>query len=73
MAAYLQNKGISVGNMIENASIMLPTTFHARITPQAWYAGFIPGVFSTVLGTMLSGTGIYKRKTAHLFKELEVA
>jgi len=28
-------------------------------------------LISTVIGTMLSGIGIYKRKTAQLFKELE--
>jgi hypothetical protein len=28
-------------------------------------------VISTVVGTMLAGVGIYKRKTAQLFKELE--
>lgn len=73
LAGLLQNKGINVGNMMENASIMMPTTFHARITPQTWWIGFIPGLFSTILGTALSGIGIYKRKTAQLFKELEVA
>ncbi len=73
LAGILQNKGINVGSMMENASIMMPATFHARITPQTWWIGFIPGLFSTVLGTMLSGIGIYKRKTAQLFKELEVA
>jgi len=43
----------------------------AHITPETWYIGFIPGVFSTFIGTMLSGIGIYKRQTAQLFKELE--
>jgi len=28
-------------------------------------------MFSTVLGAALSGIGIFKRQTAHLFKELE--
>jgi len=41
------------------------------LTPPAFYIGFIPGLFSTVLGTMLSGIGIYRRQTAQLFKELE--
>lgn len=34
--------------------------------------GFIPGVASTILGAMLAGIAIYKRKTSQLFKELEV-
>jgi len=68
---YLQNHGLNVGDMMSNSSIMMPSTFHAQITPVAFYIGFLPGVFSTLIGTMLSGIGIYKRKTAQLFKELE--
>ena len=36
------------------------------------YVGFIPGLFSMLLGTALAGRGIFKRETARLFKELEV-
>jgi len=50
---------------------MMPTVIRARISPVDFYLGFIPGLFSTVIGTMLSGIGIYKRQTARLFKELE--
>ena len=68
---YLQTYGIDFGAMMKNSSIMMPTIFKARITEQTWFIGFFPGIFSTVIGTMLSGIGIYKRKTAQLFKELE--
>jgi putative ABC transport system permease protein len=71
LALYLQNHGIDLGKMMQNATIMMPTVFHARITSETWFIGFIPGVFSTLIGTMLSGIGIYKRQTAQLFKELE--
>ncbi len=71
-AWLLQKYGISFGSAMQNAAMMLPSTFHARITPADWYLGFIPGLFSTVLGTMLSGVGIYKRKTARLFRELDL-
>jgi putative ABC transport system permease protein len=71
LAWYLQNHGIDLGKMMQNATIIMPTVFHARITPETWFIGFIPGVFSTLIGTMLSGIGIYKRQTAQLFKELE--
>ena len=57
--------------MMQSASIMWPAVYRAHITPPAYYVGFIPGVFSTVIGTMLSGIGIYRRNTAQLFKELE--
>ena len=68
---YLQTYGIDLGSMMKNASIMMPQVFRARITPEAWYIGFIPGVLSSLFGTMLAGIGIYKRQTAQLFKELE--
>ncbi len=71
LAYILQTKGIDVSGMMDDATIMMPSVMRARITPESYYLGFIPGLFSTVLGTMLSGIGIYKRQTAQLFKELE--
>jgi putative ABC transport system permease protein len=71
IASYLQVYGIDIGKMMQNATIVMPAVFHARITPETWFIGFIPGVLSTLIGTMLSGIGIYKRQTAQLFKELE--
>lgn len=68
----IQTYGIDISGMMKGASVMLPTTIRARITPMDFYLGFIPGLLSTVTGTMLSGIGIYKRQTARLFKELEV-
>jgi putative ABC transport system permease protein len=57
---------------MKNASMMMPSIYRATITPEAFYIGFIPGLFSMVLGNALAGIGIYKRNTAQLFKELEV-
>lgn len=71
ISLYLQNHGIDLGFMMKNASVMMPGVFRAHITPATWYIGFIPGLISTQLGTMLAGVGIYKRRTAQLFKELE--
>lgn len=68
---WMQEAGINVGNMMKNSKMMMPSIFRANITPPAYYLGFIPGLFSVVLGTLLSGIGILKRKTASLFKELE--
>jgi putative ABC transport system permease protein len=70
-AWLVQVYGFDASGMMKNAAMMMPSTFHARITPEAWYVGFIPGLVSTVLGTLLSGFGIYRRKTSQLFKELE--
>jgi len=71
-AFYLQNYGINIEGMMENSSMMMPTEMRAKVTPDLYYIGFIPGVFAMVFGNMLSGIGIYKRETASLFKELEV-
>ena len=68
---YLQRHGLDLSSMMKDATILMPSVFHTRITSAAFYIGFIPGLVSTVIGTMLSGIGIYKRKTAQLFKELE--
>ncbi|MDP2238400.1 MAG: FtsX-like permease family protein [Bacteroidales bacterium] len=71
LAWLIQTYGIDISGMMEGASMMMPTVIRARITPVDFYIGFIPGLISTVIGTMLSGIGIYKRQTARLFKELE--
>ncbi|WP_339676929.1 ABC transporter permease [Cyclobacterium marinum] len=71
-AFYLQNYGINIAGMVDNASMMMPTVMRAKVSPNLYFIGFIPGVFAMVFGNMLSGIGIYKRETATLFKELEV-
>jgi putative ABC transport system permease protein len=67
----IQQKGLDFSGAMQNATMLMPGVFRTRITPEAWYIGFIPGIFATVLGTMLSGIGIYKRQTASLSKELQ--
>ncbi len=71
-AYWLQVKGLNIGDMMRNSTMLFPGIIHAKITSETYYLGFIPGVISMVFGTMLSGIGIYKRQTAQLFKELEV-
>jgi putative ABC transport system permease protein len=71
MSYLLQERGINLSGMMESASMMLPSTFRAQVTTDAYYIGFIPGLFATIIGTALAGIGIYKRKTANLFKELQ--
>ncbi|HQK68315.1 MAG TPA: FtsX-like permease family protein [Bacteroidales bacterium] len=70
-AWLIQKYGIDISGLMRGSSMMLPTVIRARISPVDFYLGFIPGLASTVIGTMLSGIGIYKRQTAKLFKELE--
>ena len=71
-AWLLEKYGIDISSMMKGASVMLPSKIRAHITVTDFYIGFYPGIISIVLGTALSGIGIYKRKTAQLFKELEV-
>lgn len=67
----IQKNGLDLSKMMQGATMLLPGVYRTRITPVAWYIGFIPGIFATVLGTMLSGIGIYRRQTSALFKELQ--
>ncbi len=72
LAWWLQTQGWDISSLIKNVNMMFPAVIRARITTETLYIGFFPGLFATVLGTALSGVGIYKRRTAQLFKELEV-
>lgn len=69
---YLQAKGINIASLMENASIMMPEVMRARVSLSSYVVGFIPGMLATLIGSSISGLGIYKRQTAQLFKELEV-
>jgi len=69
--ASLLTKGIDIGGMMQGSNMMMQGVMKASITPDAYYIGFIPGIFATAMGTALAGIGIFKRKTAQLFKELQ--
>jgi len=71
-AYWLQVHGLDISGLMKNINMMFPAVLRAEISAETYYIGFIPGLMSTVLGTALSGIGIYKRQTAQLFKELEV-
>ena len=70
-AWLVQKYGINISGLMKSSSIMIPSVLRTHITPVDFYIGFMPGLLSTVIGTMLSGVGIYRRQTAKLFKELE--
>ncbi len=70
-AWLVQKYGIDISGLMKSSSILIPGVLRTHITPVDFYIGFIPGLLSTVIGTMLSGIGIYRRQTAKLFKELE--
>jgi len=68
---YFQVYGINFGESLKDSTFLMPSVMRAHITLTTFYIGFVPGIFSTVIGSMLAGIGIYKRQTANLFKELE--
>ena len=68
---YFQVVGINFGDSLKDSTFLMPSVMRAHITFTTFYIGFVPGIFSTVIGSMLAGIGIYKRQTANLFKELE--
>jgi len=68
---YLQFHGIDISSMLKNASMMISDVMKAQVTPVSFFIGFIPGLLATLLGTSISGIGIYQRQTSQLAKELE--
>lgn len=71
VAWLLQTYGLDMSGIMKDSNMMISNVLHAKITPQTYYVGFIPGLFATIIGALLAGIGIYKRQTANLFKELE--
>jgi putative ABC transport system permease protein len=69
---YLQIKGIDISSMTKNASVLIVDVLRAQVKSTSYFIGFVPGFCATLLGTTISGIGIYKRQTSQLFKELEV-
>ncbi len=72
LAYYLQETGIDFSALMNNVTMMIPSVYKAKITPETFYIGFIPGLFAVVLGNALAGRAIFKRQTSQLFRELEV-
>jgi putative ABC transport system permease protein len=70
-AYWLQSRGLDIGWMMENSTLMVTSVLRAQITPTTLVIGFLPGLLATGIGTAMSGIGIYKRQTATLIKELE--
>jgi putative ABC transport system permease protein len=72
MCYYLQENGLDFSAMMKNIDMMMPPVYRAIVSPDLFYIGFVPGLIAMTLGNALAGYAIYKRKTATLFKELEV-
>ncbi len=72
LAYWMQETGVDYSTLMEGYDYPISYIVRAKVTPDCWYLGFIPGVLATTLGTMLAGRGIYKRQMSQLFKELEL-
>lgn len=72
IAFWMQEKGFNISQLMQNSTLLINDVIRAKITPPAFFIGFIPGLLANVLGASIAGIGIYKRKTAQLMKELEV-
>jgi len=72
VAYYLQTHGVDYSSLAKGSSMLISSVIRAQITPASYVIGFATGVLATVLGTAVSGIGIYRRQTSQLFKELEV-
>ena len=70
-AYALQVHGFNIRPYLKNSSMMLDDVLRARVTLGGALIGFVPGLLATLLGTGISGIGIFRRQTAQLFKELE--
>jgi putative ABC transport system permease protein len=68
---YIQMQGIDISGMLQDASMVMPDVLRTQVTFGSFYIGFIPGLLATLLGTAISGIGIYKRQTSRLAKEME--
>jgi len=71
IAYYIQEVGIDIGDMMGKSDILFTNVIRAKVSPTSYIFGFIPGLFATLLGSVISGLGIFKRQTSMLMKELE--
>lgn len=69
---YLQFHGLDISQMMQKSTMLISGEVRASVTPVSFYIGFLPGLIAPLLGAIAAGIGIYQRKTAQLFKELEV-
>jgi len=68
---YFHTHGIDFGVFLKDSSIMMENIIYTSVELKNVLLGILPGILSTLLGAMLAGIGIFRRKTSQLFKELE--
>ena len=68
---YLQDIGLNMGDAFSKSGLMINDVVRARLTLDGFIQGIIPGIFSSVTGTLIASLAIFKRSEANLFRELE--
>lgn len=68
---YLQSVGIDISSLMKSSSLLMVEVLRTKVTPFSYVIGFIPGIGASLLGTAISGLGVYRRQTSMLMKELE--
>ncbi|MCX7974494.1 MAG: FtsX-like permease family protein [Candidatus Aminicenantes bacterium] len=68
---YLQAHGIDISSLMKSSSLLVVEVLRTKVTAFSYFIGFIPGVGASLLGTAISGLGVYRRQTSVLMKELE--
>lgn len=71
VAYYLQAHGIDISSLMKSSSLLMVEILRTKVTPFSYVVGFIPGIGASLLGTAISGLGVYRRQTSTLMKELE--
>lgn len=71
LSCFLQEYGFDFSRIMQKSTLLMNNEIRAQITSLSFVIGFLPGLFAPVLGSIVSGIGIYKRQTSQLFKELE--
>jgi putative ABC transport system permease protein len=72
LGGWMQYHGLDYGFAFKNSSMLINSVVRAQVSAAAFFIGFVPGLLSPILGTLISGLAVYRRQTAQLFKELEV-
>ena len=63
--------GLDMSQYGKTSSLVFENVIRTKLNPGIFISGFLTGLLSSVLGTALAGSVIFKRQTSQLFKELE--
>ncbi len=68
---YFHAHGFNFTTLLRDTSFMVENVIYTSLDWKNILLGILPGVLATLLGALLAGIGIFKRRTSQLFQELE--